>query len=601
MMNNDRPVVPYQSTLLNDMRSRFNVPLVAGEAMGALHLYQQQGQHYYGDGTEAVPYDPALDFMDEDKLRSWADESLSEHEQLKHHRIQERYYKDCFLRDCAIQLGEAPFSQANPVLAGLSGAQPDELEQEIVILGLNGELCRINRPARALTVRGDSRKQDDLPWIIMRTEEETKIPREQIRLTHEGVELTAPAYLRGNTDFRLSGRLVYLSLFKRTTELVEFHNYYWRLQNVDRRHILGKYLEEVLSRREHKILQQELSGLETDQWSGMIRINPDHFYWSAESRARFDVVAAAGLATIQGDGGLSVLELRMLIQNLISEDGHDGEVLYLLDNERMLLQEVKARINREGMHWKFPPERQLEFATAEFNVAQQEQHLARRTWLEKLEDIAQWRAIRDEMTRMIAALGAQAPPEPETPAATAVTAEPPEGDFMPTAQEVEIGITSYSGREQLRLVEAHLTGHGGPHRDGAFGHEAWDRREVGYAGEDDMQRGPRSFYPQGLGPAPAAGANAPGDRRNEHWNMHPESNCLNVFGSGPQGRRVYPFMSLSNNEFWKSLRFPPIRNYVKEAKQARYIKRRGTVCPRDATWSTRPGLHLYSQTPFAAT
>ena len=264
----------------------FQVPINAGPAVGALRVVQQQGRYYYADGTEAVPFDPIDDFAAEDNLRSWGDAALSEHAQLCHLRTQERFHKDTYLRHCAMQLGsESLFDQANLVLAGLSGALPDELEQEIMVSGLSGELCRIKRPARALTVRGDSRKQDDLPWIIIRIEEETSIPREQIRLLHQGRELTAPAWQRGNTDLRLAGRFVDLMLIHRPEDTVEFQNYYWRLQDLDRKHILEKKLETILSLREHRFLKEEPNGL--DPWGGMTKINPDQYLWSAKSRNAF--------------------------------------------------------------------------------------------------------------------------------------------------------------------------------------------------------------------------------------------------------------------------------------------------------------------------
>ena len=193
MLNSDRPVKVYDTNPPLLRTPAFHVPFNAGPVVGALRVAPQQGRYYYADGTEVVPYDPINDFVTEDNLRSWGDAALSEHAQLNHLRTQERYLKDTYLRHCFLQLGsESLFDQANHVLAGLSGAGPDELEQEIVVSGFAGEHCRFNRPARALTVRGGSRKQNDLPWIIIRIEEVAGIPREEIRLIHLGKELTAP-------------------------------------------------------------------------------------------------------------------------------------------------------------------------------------------------------------------------------------------------------------------------------------------------------------------------------------------------------------------------------------------------------------------------
>ena len=193
------------------------------------------------------------------------------------------------------------------MLAGLSGAVPDELSQEIVVSGLAGEVCRFNRPARALTVRGDSRCQDDLPWIILLIEERGHIPWEEIRLVHLGKELTAPQCMRGNTDLRNAGRTVELTLIRRPIEIVEFHNYYWRLQDFDRRYIIEEEFEVILSKEEHGILSQETCG--PDPWEDLTKVDPDLYQWSGNSRSRFHTEEAFGNCFVQGKGGLSRPEL----------------------------------------------------------------------------------------------------------------------------------------------------------------------------------------------------------------------------------------------------------------------------------------------------
>ena len=74
-------------------------------------------------------------------------------------------------------------------------------------------------------------------------------------------------------------------------------------------------------------------------------VDPDQYMWGGLSRGFFD----RGPKVRSLGGGLCPADLSQLIQNIVAEDSGDGEALYLLDCPNLLVKEIQARINHQGL------------------------------------------------------------------------------------------------------------------------------------------------------------------------------------------------------------------------------------------------------------